>query len=434
MLNIKTVSIIGANGTMGSLISAIIAGFGDCKVYLISRNKQNSIDVINKAKKSIRSDIIEKNLIPIDYTQLKDAVQESDWIFESIIEDYDAKSKIYKEINLYNINHAIISTGTSGLSINKLAENFSEENKKRFLGMHFFNPPYSLNLCEIIPSKYTDSALIENLRKYLENILIRNTIIVKDEPAFLANRIGFEFLNEVLQLAEKYKDKGGIDYIDSLFSGYTGRTMKPLETIDFVGLDVHKAIVDNIYNNTNDEFTEKFICPNFLIKLIELGKLGKKTKEGLYRKVVKDGIEENQVYDINTGEYRKIKKYENNTINEIINLIKLAKYEQAYKILIENTDEDLQLVVKLLTTYIVYSLIMSSKYAESLNDCDKAMEFGFNWCPPIAMKELIKEVGAINKIVNKYIDSKIIEKYNVYDLIQKSNTIYDYRKFLKATY
>ena len=167
MLRIKTVTVIGANGTMGSLVAGIIASFGDARVYLVSRNKQDSINVIDTIKKSVRSDVIEENLIPVDYSQLKVAVEQSDWIYESIIEDFDIKANLYKEIDSYNIKSALISTGTSGLSINKLAENLSEKNKNRFLGTHFFNPPYNLNLCEIITSKYTDNKLVEEVEHYL---------------------------------------------------------------------------------------------------------------------------------------------------------------------------------------------------------------------------------------------------------------------------
>ena len=434
MLEIKTVTVIGANGTMGSLVAGIISSFGDAKVYLVSRNKQDSINVIDSIKKSVRSDVIENNLIPVDYSQLKECAEQSDWIYESIKEDFDIKLNLYKKIDSFNIENTIISTGTSGLSINELAENLSEKNRKRFLGTHFFNPPYNLNLCEIITSKYTDNGLVEELNNYLTNVLCRNCVIVEDTPAFLANRIGFHFLNETLQLAEKYKDKGGVDYIDSLLCGYTGRIMKPLKTVDFVGLDVHKAIVDNVYNNIEDEFKNDFKIPEFAKDLINSGKLGRKTNAGLYRKITIDGIEKNQVYDIIDKKYRDIKKYKNKEIEDITNYIKIGKYEEAYKTLTDDNSEEMNLVTELLTKYIVYSLIISSKYAKKLNDCDNAMSSGFNWCPPIAMKELFKKNGTIKEQIDKYIDKKIIEEYKVYDLIEKSETKYDCKKYLKAIY
>lgn len=434
MLEISTITVIGANGTIGSLVSGILASFGNAKIYLLSRRKEDSIKIIEKIKASVRSDAIEKNLIPMDYSNLKEAIENSDWVFEAIIEDYIAKYDIYKKIDKIVRRNTIISSGTSGLAINNLAEKFSIENRKRFFGTHFFNPPYNLNLCEIIPSKYTDKNLIKEFEEYSNTILFRNTITVKDTPGFLANRIGFEFLNKVLQLAEDNKENGGIDYIDSLFCGYTGRVMKPLETIDFVGLDVHKAIVDNIYQNTDDEFKNDFILPQFVNELINSGSLGNKTGCGLYRKIEKDGKQEKQVFDISTKKYRKIKKYENKVIENITNLIKDAEYEKAYKFMVNNNSKEIDLVLDLLINYIVYSLIMSKKYANNIQDCDDAMTSGFNWCPPIAMKKLICQIVDINKLIDKFVEKDVIEKYHVYDIVENSKTKYDYRKYLKATY
>ena len=124
-------------------------------------------------------------------------------------------------------------------------------------------------------------SLYASLKEYLSEKLHRTIAESKDLPAFLGNRIGFYVMNEALQYAEKYQDNGGIDYIDSLLGPFTGRTMAPLTTSDFVGLDVHKAIVDNIYENTNDYVHEKFVLPTFVQELIDEGRLGRKTRQGL---------------------------------------------------------------------------------------------------------------------------------------------------------
>ena len=102
------------------------------------------------------------------------------------------------------------------------------------------------------------------LKEYLSNKLIRTVVEVKDSPAFLGNRIGFQFINEALRYAERFKDNGGIDYIDAILGSFTGRSMAPLTTSNFVGLDVHKAIVDNIYEDTHDHAHETFVLPEFV--------------------------------------------------------------------------------------------------------------------------------------------------------------------------
>ena len=109
-----------------------------------------------------------------------------------------------------------MSTGTSGLSIEELKNSFDTEGQSLYFGTHFFNPPYHLPLCEIIPTHVSNKDVLASLQRYLEDTLLRKTVIVKDSAAFLANRIGFQFLNEALHLAELNKEHGGIDYIDAI--------------------------------------------------------------------------------------------------------------------------------------------------------------------------------------------------------------------------
>ena len=116
-------------------------------------------------------------------------------------------------------------------------------------------------------------------------------------------------------------------------------------------------------------------------------------------------------------------------------LLKNGKYEEAYKLIISTETEEIKLVLKMLIKYIVYSLIMSKQYAENLYDCEDAMASGFNWCPPIAMLQLLRNINTnIKEIIAENISKDIIDKYNINDLIEKVKTNYDYRKYLKATY
>lgn len=125
------------------------------------------------------------------------------------------------------------------MSITVLAERYPEHLRHRFFGVHMFNPPYSLNLCELTPTQYSDMTLCDDLSEYLRDVLFRTVVKVEDSSAFLGIRIGFQFINEVLQYAEKYKYSGGIDYMDAVLGPFSGRSMAPLVTADFVGLDIH---------------------------------------------------------------------------------------------------------------------------------------------------------------------------------------------------
>lgn len=430
MMKIKKVAIFGGNGTVGSLMGGLIAGFGNAQVYLISRDKSKlNEDLLDRIYSSIKSDSIDKKIILCDYGEAKLILGQCDWIFESVSEDYDIKESVYQIINELAKKDAIITTGTSGLSINQLSNPFSDKRKKYFFGTHFFNPPYHMSLCEIVTTKYNDMGIINEFKEYLENSLLRTTVVSKDEPAFIANRIGFKLMNDLLLLAEKYKQRGGIDYIDSLFTGYTGRNMSPLKTIDFVGLDIHKAIVDNIYLKTQDEFKNSFKLPDWFNLLIQKGILGKKTQKGLYQKT-----DQEMVFDITRGEYRPKEEFHWKEIQEIQEDIKIGKYVNAYYKLLKCSTEEIEIVVKTLIEYIVYALYIGKNTANKIEDCDDAMATGFGWCPPIALKDLIEEsAGNFTELCTKYIGQETMNKYDLYSLIKEvPKSKYDYRKYIKA--
>lgn len=201
-MNIKTVSVIGANGSMGVNISAIFASFGNAKVYMISRNIEDSNKAVEKAKLSVKAESIGRNLIAKTYDDLEECVSVSDLVFESVFENKEVKLSVYDKIMPFLKEDTILATGTSGLSIHELSQSFPEKTKQSFLGVHFFNPPYNMILCEVIPTENTNRQLIVDMKNYLERTLYRKVVVVKDEPAFMGNRVGFQFINEALQYAE----------------------------------------------------------------------------------------------------------------------------------------------------------------------------------------------------------------------------------------
>ncbi len=434
-MNINTVTVIGANGTMGTNVSAIFASFGNAKVYMVSRDIENSKKAMQKAAKSVRAQSILTNLIPADYSMLPKCIAESDIIFESTAENIDIKTNITKTIAEHIDKNAIACSGTSGLSITQLSECFSDEMRSRYFGVHMFNPPYNMTLCELITTKYTDESVAEELRKYLENVLLRTVVRTKDAPAFLANRIGFQFINEALLYAEKYKDNGGIGYIDAVLGSFTGRAMAPLVTADFVGLDVHKAIVDNVYYNSNDYARNTFILPVFVQKLINEGKLGRKSGEGLYKlKVLDNGTKQYLVYDINTCSYREKIKYVFPFAEEMKKHLRNGDYSQALASLIDNHSQEAEICLHFLLSYIVYSLVTAKQVSYSIHSADAAMASGFNWCPPLAMIDAFSTVTDIKTLMKERLSSDILEKVDIDSIlsdVQKSK--YDYRPYFKST-
>lgn len=433
-MKINTVTVIGANGTMGRNVSAIFASFGNARVYMVSRSIEKSEIAIDKAYKTVRTESIKKNMIPADYTMLEKCIRDSDLVFESTVEDLCVKLSINRQIAKYADIHTVCCTGTSGLSITTLAECFPETIRKNYMGIHMFNPPYNLTLCEMIPTPYTNRILFNEMMVYAADVLRRTVVEVKDSPAFLGNRIGFQFMNEALQYAAQYKYNGGIDYIDALLGPFTGRTMAPLVTSDFVGLDVHQAIVNNLYTKTNDYANPTFLMPDFAVALINKGNLGRKSGGGLYKTVVHDnGMKLHQVYDIKSESYREVIPYTFPFIERMIESLRIGDYALAYQYLTNTHSQEAEIVVEFLLKYIIYALYTASMVGYHIDAADDVMATGFNWCPPMAMIQALSGIKRVNELIKERISVDITEKIDIEKLLSYAEpSKYDYRKFIKA--
>ena len=433
-MNIKTVTVVGANGTMGTNVSAIFASFGNARVFMVSRDMEKSKKAALRAGKTVKADSIIKNLVPADYSMLTECVKQSDLVFESAAEDLELKISLHAQIGTSLKRGAVACTGSSGLSITRLAECYPEEGRCQFFGVHMFNPPYQLTLCELTASPYSDMKIYGELKEYLTNQLYRTVAESKDLPAFLGNRIGFYFMNEALQYAEKYQDNGGIDYIDALLGPFTGRTMPPITTADFVGLDVHKAIVDNIYENTNDFVHGKFVLPGYVQKLIDQKKLGRKTGEGLYKLIKNDsGDKRMMVYDIKTCQYRDEIRYSFPFALRMKAFLRDGDYDDAIRELISNRSQEADICLRFLLRYIVYALYTAEHVGYDLRVADDVMATGFTWCPPFAMMEAFTRVCDLGALMKERLKPEIIGNVDIDHIIaEQIKSKYDYRIYFKA--
>jgi 3-hydroxyacyl-CoA dehydrogenase len=432
-VEIKTVTIIGATGTMGANVAGIFASFGNAKVFCIGRDIEKVKKTLPRIVKSVKADSIAHNLIPADFSMLEDCVKQSDLVFESSKEDISVKSDIAKKVAKTLQPHAVSCTGSSGLSITSIAECYPENVRSHFLGVHMFNPPYSMPLCELTPTKYSDKQMLSQIKDYLSKKLFRTVVEVKDSPAFLGNRIGFQFINEALQYAEKYKDNGGIDYIDAILGSFTGRTMAPLTTSDFVGLDVHKAIVDNLYENTNDYAHETYVLPEYVQKLINENKLGRKTGCGIYQLIkYENGLKRMTVYDINTGAFRDVIPYVFPFADKMKRSIAEGDYVDAFECLVNNHSQEAEICLSFLLKYIVYSLYATEKVGYTVEAADDVMATGFNWCPPMAMYQALSSVADVSALIKERLP-KICAKVDVNRLLADIKpSKYDYRIYFKS--
>ena len=433
-MKIKTVTVLGANGTMGTNVSAIFASFGDAKVYMVCRDLEKSKVAAVRAGKSVKADSIVTNLIPADYSQLAECVAQSDLVFESAAENLNIKIDLHTRIGQSLKKGAVACTGSSGLSIQHLAECYPEELRNQFYGVHMFNPPYQLPLCELTASPYSDMEMYKELKEYLSGTLHRCVAESKDLPAFLGNRIGFYFINEALIYAERYQDNGGIDYIDSILGPFTGRTMPPITTADFVGLDVHKAIVDNIYENTNDYVHEKFVMPKYVQELIDKGMLGRKSKQGLYKMIKNDSGEKRMmVWDIKDGQFRDEIKYNFPFAIRMKEHLKVGDYDQAILELINNRSQEADICLRFLLRYIIYSLWTAEHVGYDLRVADDVMATGFTWCPPFAMMEAFTRVCDLGALMKERLKPEIVNAVDIDHILSlQIKSKYDYRIYFKA--
>lgn len=433
-MELKTVTVIGANGTMGCNVAGIFASFGDAKVYMVCRNLEAARKAKIKATMSVKAESIAQNLIPMTYDDLELCISSSDLIFESVFEDINIKKGVYAKIEKYLQPHTVIGTGTSGISINQLSACFGEKLRHNFMGIHMYNPPYSMSLCEVTPSQYTDPVLLNEVKSYLRCVLHRNVVEVKDAPAFMGNRIGFQFINEAMQYAEIYKDNGGIDYIDAILGSFTGRSMAPLATSDFVGLDIHKAIVDNVYENTKDYAHETFVMPEFALKLISENKLGRKSGCGLYQAVLNsDGTKTINVYDIVSEKYRPKEKYIFPFAKHIIKELKVGNYMNAFESLVNNHSLEAIICIQFLIKYVLYGIVTTKSIGENIHSADDVMATGFNWVPPLAVIDAFGGVDTFKKIVIEKMPEDFLSKIDVDEILRDvPKSKYDFRPFFKA--
>ncbi len=419
---------------MGAGCAAILAGFGKVRLYALARDLEKAKKGIAKAAASIRSETILERMIPGSYDQdLEQAVSESDWVFECVAESYDIKEVLNRKIGAARSPGTLVSTVSSGLSISRLADCFDQDGKKYYYGTHFFNPPYKLPLCELVIHKANDRQYTKELAKYMQKVLLRQVVITNDTPAFAGNRIGFQQMNEAALLAEKYQEQGGIYFIDSLLGSYSGRAMSPLATIDLVGLDVHKAIVNNIYQSSHDMAHETFRLPNYFETLIAKGALGNKTGAGLYKKEeTADGKKRQLVYDIKSGEYTPPPEIKLPFRNAMIHCLQNSDYRGAFSILLKAEGSEAELLRHFIARYISYSFSLIPEVTDHLG-IDKAMGFGFNWLPPSAWVDLLGGRSAACRFLEKekMVAPPFLKNFPEERLYQLQNTL-DWRSLLKA--
>ncbi|MBI4640826.1 MAG: 3-hydroxyacyl-CoA dehydrogenase family protein [Candidatus Tectomicrobia bacterium] len=384
MREIKTVTVLGANGQMGAASGGLFLYSEQIhKVYFLARDKEKAQAGLEQAMNMARSGTLKDRAVVGSYEMLEEAVAQSDFVFEALAEDIALKKTFFERIEKSRREGTIIGTVTSGLSISELARSFtSEETARHFLGTHLYNPPNRLNALEIVPGEKTSEDVIRYVSDFFKQQLHRVIIPVYDKPAFAGNRIGFLMLNRAAQLAEEV----GVEQVDFLLSGYTGiSTALPLlSTIDLVGLDTHKAIVDNIYRHTHGLHHEGYRLPPYMETIIEEGTLGNKAGQGFY-KGERESLDIPQVVKEKKVSYRPVKEVKIEFVEKARQQVHLGEPEEALRILLSTESQEADIARTFLATYLSASFGLVGEVtpeSSGITGIDHVMRYGFNWAPP----------------------------------------------------
>ncbi len=229
-------------------------------------------------------------------------IKDCDWVIEVVIERLDIKQQVFEKVEKFRKPCSLITSNTSGISVEKMIEGRSEDFRKHFCGTHFFNPPRYLQLFEIIPTSKTSPEVLDFLADYAGRFLGKTPVLAKDTPAFIANRVG---TFSIMELFNNVESMGlTIPEIDKLTGPVIGRAKSAtFRTADIVGLDTLVHVADNIRQTTNDESNDAFKIPAYLQKMLDNKWLGSKTKQGFFKKVEEDGKKKFLSLDFATLDY-----------------------------------------------------------------------------------------------------------------------------------
>lgn len=398
--NIRKVAILGS-GIMGSRIACLFAGINvqvlllDMVPLELSENekaKKLTLDhpaVRNRIVNEALANTVKSNPNPLynksalKYIQtgnfddnMKD-IATCDWVIEVVIERLDIKKKIYDLVEKYRKPGTLITTNTSGIPIHFLCEGRSDDFKKHFCGTHFFNPPRYLQLLEIIPSNDTDKHIVDFLMHYGDLFLGKTTVLCKDTPAFIANRVGVYSIMAILHIMDQLQLS--IEEIDLLTGPLAGKPKSAtFRTADVVGIDtLVKVAKDVAINCPNDEAREIFTMPAWLQKMIDNNRLGDKTGQGFYKKVKKaDGTKEILTIDLNTMEYVAQKKAKFATTDAAKQIDDL---KSRIPVLIGGKDKAAEFYRLFHYNLFLYVSYRIPEISDEIYRIDDAMRAGFGW-------------------------------------------------------
>jgi 3-hydroxyacyl-CoA dehydrogenase len=299
-------------------------------------------------------------------------VKDFDWIMEVVVERLDIKKQVFEKLEKYRTPGTLITSNTSGIPIHFMSEGRSDDFQKHFCGTHFFNPARYLKLFEIIPGPKTDTSVLDFLNEYGEKFLGKTSVVAKDTPAFIGNRIGIFGIQSLFHQVKEMDLT--VEEVDKLTGPVIGRQKSAtFRTVDVFGLDTLVHVANGIYENCpNDEAHELFKLPDFINTMMKNKWLGSKTGQGFYKKEGKDI----KTLDLNTLEYREKKSARFATL-ELTKTV--DKVIDRFPILISGKDKAGEFYRKNFAAMFAYVSNRIPEISEELYKIDDAMKAGFGW-------------------------------------------------------
>ncbi len=396
-MRIKKVAVLGS-GVMGSSIAAHLANAGIPSLLLDivpqSLTKEEEAAGLSLNDKKVRNRIAESNkakllktnpaplFVPefaglIEVGNLNDDLSrltEVDWVIEVVIERLDIKQDLFKGIAAVVRPGTIVSSNTSGISLQDMVAGLPETFTRYFLGTHFFNPPRYMKLLEVIPGPNTDPEVLKFMSEFGERVLGKGVVIAKDTPNFIANRIGVYAL--AITLKEMLKSGLRMDQVDALTGPVMGHPKSAsFRTVDLVGLDTFVHVANNVAEGVPEE-KENFTLPDFVFKMLEAGMLGEKTGKGFYRRTKGPQGKVLEVLDPTTLEYVPTQPVKFTSLEQAKAAGSLTDKVRA---LISGKDAGAQFAWNILKSVLLYAAQVAPQVAEDLVAVDDAMRWGFNW-------------------------------------------------------
>jgi 3-hydroxyacyl-CoA dehydrogenase len=387
---IRKVAVLGS-GVMGSGIAAHCANIGlevvllDIVPFDLKENEQNNKAARNRivnaalqaALKSRPAPFYDNGDISLITTGNFDddlhLIKDCDWVVEVVVERLDIKQQVFEKVEKHRKPGSLITSNTSGIPIHLMTEGRSEDFIAHFCGTHFFNPPRYLKLLEIIPTPKTKSEVVEFWMEYGQKFLGKETVLCKDTPAFIANRVGVYAMAKIYQLTTELGLT--IEEVDALTGPAIGRPKTGTFRLgDLVGHDTAVKVMKGIKDNCpDDEQASAFDNPKYMDFLLDNKFYGDKSKKGFY---YRDEKKQTFALNLNTLEYAL-------SVRPKLSSLETSKtFEDLpgkIKSFVKAEDKGAQLVKRSLGGLFAYVSNRIPEISDNLFSIDDALRAGFAW-------------------------------------------------------